>query len=152
MEMRCITSPAELAEVVRRRSPARAEQAARGIFDGSDLRDLRVERLPLAGASFRGTDLRGTVFVACDLAEADLAEAIGVLPYAFQGCDLRWARLPAGLSFDAPLATIEGAVAYARAAFLVLTAASLYCLLTVGGTTDRDLLVDTAVRLVQGLI
>lgn len=144
MDVHRITSPADLVAVVRRRSPELAERAACGGFDGADLRDLRLERLTLAGASFRRADLRGTVFVACDLGEADLAEAIGVLPYAFPGCDLRWATLPAGLSFDAPLATIEGAVAYARAAFLVLAAASLYCLLTVGGTTDRDLLVDSA--------
>lgn len=125
--------------------PARAGGAAGAAsFEGADLRDARIEGLALAGVSFTGADARRALFVDCDLADADFSTTRGLLPSSFPGSDLRRAALPAGLCFDAPLATVQGAVGHARAVFFLIAAASLYCLLVVAATTDRDLLVNTA--------
>lgn len=121
-----------------------AEEGAPSRFEKVSLLDTRVEGLSLCAASFRAADLRRAVFVECDLSEADFSDACGLLPSSFPGCNLRGARLPDGLGFEAPLATVQGAVSYARSLFLLIVAASLYCLLTVGATTDLDLLVNTA--------
>lgn len=113
-------------------------------LDRSILKNIRFERIHGVRVSFTESILQDCVFSRCDLRNADFTDAQGLLPTTFPGSNLTGARLPPELNFDNVIKSIEGAGQNARAVFLVIIAACLYCLLTVGTTTDRDLLVNTA--------
>lgn len=110
----------------------------------TDFRGATVERLSLVRRSFRGADLTRTLFVNCDLRDADFSGATGVLPVSFPGCDLCGATLPQSVNFSPALETVQGAVKYAQTVFMLSVFASAYCLLTVGATSDTDLIVNSA--------
>lgn len=113
-------------------------------LDNAILKNVLFERIFAVEASFTGSSLQNSMFSQCNLRNADFAGAKGLLPTSFPSSNLTGARLPSGLNFDNVIKSVEGAGQNARAVFLVIIAACLYCLLTVGTTTDRDLLVNTA--------
>lgn len=113
-------------------------------LDAAILEDVRFDGIYLSGASLTNTCLRGAMFTECDLRDVELAGARGLLPSIFAGCDLSGARLPDDITFEGALKLVEDAARNAGAVFLLSLAACLYCLLTVGTTTDRNLIVNTA--------
>ena len=113
-------------------------------FSGAVLRDADFVRTELSGAKFADADLVGAIFYDANLRGADLSSLRQPLNReALAGADLTGAKLPELLSkrFEAAeflKLTSEGA----KKIFLLLVGACLYCWISVGTTSDVNLLIN----------
>jgi uncharacterized protein YjbI with pentapeptide repeats len=121
---------------------------------GRDLRGFRLKAANLAGADLRASDLEGADLTGADLSSTNLQDAnlrastlleirSAFLTPQLAGADLTGAKLPESMTrFLSSLEFAKGLSENARKLFFVLLAACLYCWLTLGTTTDLDLITN----------
>jgi len=122
-------------------------------FDGADLTGAELSRADLRGASFRGATLTsarlegahltGASLIDADLAYATLAGAKGLASAALAGADLRGCAVPEGLSKFEGLGNANEAARTTATLFFGLLAACTYSVLTMAGTTDAQLVLNS---------
>jgi uncharacterized protein len=115
-------------------------------FTRSKLKDCTFSKVEwrlskLDHADFSGTNLEDEVsFSETTVRHADFSLARGLSPYHFAGADTTGVKFPEQLSFTNDLEDISQSTKYARIIFLTLLAASVFTWLTVGSTSDLNLL------------
>ncbi len=131
-----------------------AEHAAWLGSDGTrgrraDLRCADLSGRDLSGADLRFADLRGanlqrTDLRHCRLDYADLTECRGLLTRQLAGADLTGCRVPESTELDDPLEQLQDHIVSARKIMLAMILGIGYLWLTIGTTTDVDLLTNSA--------
>lgn len=101
-------------------------------LSGQDLGSVDLRSVSLIGVNFRHANL----------SRADLTGATGLDARALGGTNLSGAKLPEGLQFRETLRLADEAIKSARGVWLALLGACFYCLLTVGATTDANLVLE----------
>jgi uncharacterized protein YjbI with pentapeptide repeats len=124
-------------------------------FRGASLRNADLEGVyfgmnDFSGADFTGANLRGANLHSVDLTkatlsnsilrDADLVTAKGVQASQLTGSDLTGAKLPTSIAEFSAIAHVEKISDQAKTLFLTMLAACSFCILTVGTTTDVNLI------------
>ncbi len=138
--LRTIT-PRELHEALRahrlwRRSEGREGRAA-------DLSAADLKGADMRGAMLYGANLRATRLREADLRDADLRAAGGLLPEQLAGTDLSGAQLPEALVSFEGLVTVAEMSRIASMLFMFMLLGCAYVWLTIGATTDVELLTNS---------
>ena len=120
-------------------------------FTGRDLSGFNLHDADLQNACLRCVSLQGANLDGANLREADLAGAdlsginTGLRAHQFSGADLTGASLPDSLSkaiYD--LDAVKDISESAQKLFMAMLAACLYCWLTIGTTSDLNLITNRA--------
>ncbi len=113
-------------------------------LEDADLSKSTFDRANLQRVRLRGALLEQTMFRDADLRGADLEKTRGLLPDQLAGADLTDAKLPEGALKDDSLDLLAERARNAKRQLLFLLAGCVYALLTVGTTTDTNLIGDSA--------
>ncbi len=143
----------------------RGHDFSRAMLDGADLTGARLEKAnfshsslvkaTLMGALLDGADLTGVNLSGADvtglsgletavLQGADFTNARGVNGHAFAGQDLTGVTLPSALESFGGVRQVEEISRPAKSIFLSLIGACLYAWLTIGASSDANLIVNAA--------
>jgi uncharacterized protein YjbI with pentapeptide repeats len=110
---------------------------------GSSLRGAALDWADLSEVDFQSTDVRDARFHYANLRGANLALVGGLVPGQLCGSDLTGATLPSSLRNFQSLGTLEATARHALTIMLAVLLMFLYCLLTVGSTTDLQLITNS---------
>jgi uncharacterized protein YjbI with pentapeptide repeats len=113
-------------------------------FASPHLYQARFEGAMLANADFGAADLSETRFWDADLGSADLSRTKGLVAGNLAGAKLADAKLPKPLEAFGRLDHADKTAQSAKATFIALLAACLYCWLTIGSTEDAGLLLNAS--------
>lgn len=109
----------------------------------ADLSHADLTGANLAGARLHQTDLKNARLINADFETADLSTARHLRETQLGGCNLAFARLPAGLQIQGLELTREAARNYS-VQLVSLLMACLYSWLTIGSTERRDLITNAS--------
>jgi len=119
----------------------------RVMLHGAYLREARLygaslEESDLPEAQLQQANLMKANLRAANFGDADLTGAKGLLCCQLAGTNLAGAKLPPDVTQFTALGTVEEVSKNARTLFIAMLAACLYIMLTIGVTTDADLLTN----------
>jgi uncharacterized protein YjbI with pentapeptide repeats len=112
----------------------RGKNLSKAVFQGADLSEANLTGAILFEASFTNAKL-------CN---ADLKDTVGLLPKQLAGANLSNANLPESISKFDELANIEKMSRNSRRLLLWIILGCIYSWLTIGTTSDLQLLTDSA--------
>jgi len=122
-------------------------------FDGADLSGADLSGADLRGASFRGAllsfarlegaNVMGATFANAALVSATLAEVKGLSAGALAGADLRGSVVPEPVLRFESLGNANDAASTTASLFFALISACTYSILTVAGTSDAQLMLNS---------
>ena len=128
-------------------------------LSGADLSRATLVRARLIGTRLVRANLSKTVFHEARLRDAILKEgveeAVGIQESQFAGADMSNAKLPVSVKSFSGLKQAENIIKQASVVFVALLAACQYCWLTVGSTTDLQLVLDsgsTSLPIIQATV
>ena len=111
---------------------------------GADLRKANLHSANLSAANLDGADLTDADLRNADLSGAELTGVTGLLGNQLGGSNVSGARLPDDIAaFDA-LNHVTELSQTARNTFLALVGACVFCWITIGSTTDVELVTNSA--------
>ena len=111
---------------------------------GADLQKANLHSANLSGANLDGADLTDADLRNADLSGAELTDVTGLLGKQLGGSNVSGARLPDDIAaFDA-LNHVTELSQTARNTFLALVGACVFCWITIGSTTDVELVTNSA--------
>ena len=109
-----------------------------------DLSGLNLEAADLRHADLRDSRLEGTRLMNSRLNFADLSGVTHLLPHQLAGADVSGITLPEGIDLYDRLKHIEEVTISGRSVFFLLLLAVAYTWLTIGTTSDVDLLTNAS--------
>ncbi|WP_167620248.1 pentapeptide repeat-containing protein [Paracoccus ravus] len=113
------------------------------VFSDCNFYKANFEGAMLANCHFENSDISAANFRDADLGDADLSRAKGLMPVNLSGARLANARLPEEVKKFERLQRADKAAQSAKATFIALMGACLYCWLTIGATNNADLLLNS---------
>ena len=108
-------------------------------LSSAKLQGADLERANLSGASLRDACLQEAI-----LCDADLRNTTGLHSEQLAGADLSGAELPEEINKFSALAAVSQTASYARKLFLAMLFLCLYSWLSIGATTDIQLLTNSS--------
>ncbi len=119
------------------------------ILDYTSLQDAQLINADLSGASLvsanlPGCQLQGTNFRGVQLRQSDFRNALGISVYQFGGSDITSCLLPESIQQFGGLTIVEERSKAGRRLLLSMLLACVYIWLTIGTTTDKDIVTNSA--------
>jgi len=113
-------------------------------FSGCDLHNSNFKRAEFERASFRNANLEGTNFSDAVLHDVDFQGARSLRVEQFAGADLTGSSLPSYLKYSEGVAHATAIALQAKRLLLAILVTCVYSWLTIGTTTDANLLTNSS--------